>query len=221
MASVLKNIGLVLIIVLHIKYIQPFPTDVLIDEMQEVDDGTIDLSRFGDAIFGDPDESVGRMVDEWTPESGTNAEELGNYFEGDILIPNSEARNGLVKESSRWPNNVIPYVFHSSVSSNDRNLINQAINEYHAKTCLKFVPRSSEKDYISFESSSSGCWSSVGRIGGKQSLNLQSGGCTRIGTIEHEMMHALGFLHEQNRYDRDDFVRIVSQNIKPGKSVVH
>ncbi|CAH1728175.1 unnamed protein product [Chironomus riparius] len=215
MASVLKNIGLILIIVLHIKYIQPYPADVLIDEMQEEDDGTIDLSRFGDAIFGDPDESVGRMVDEWTPESGTNAEELGNYFEGDILIPFSEARNGLVKESSRWRNNIIPYVFHSSVSSQDRSLINQAINEYHAKTCLKFVPRSSEKDYISFESSSSGCWSSVGRIGGKQSLNLQSGGCTRIGTIEHEMMHALGFLHEQNRYDRDDFVTVIKQNIKP------
>jgi hypothetical protein len=29
-------------------------------------------------------------------------------------------------------------------------------------------------------------------------------------------MHAVGFLHEQNRYERDSFVRIAFQNIKPG-----
>lgn len=198
------------------------PADVLIDEMfEEGENDVIDLTRFGDAIFGDPDESVGKMVDEWTPDSDINAEELGTYFEGDILIPNSEGRNGLVKESSRWKNNIIPYTFHSSVSNSDKNMIRQAISEYHAKTCLKFVQRTSERDYLSFESSNSGCWSSVGRIGGKQTVNLQSGGCTRIGTIEHEIMHALGFLHEQNRYDRDDFVIVQKENIKPGEICVN
>jgi Astacin (Peptidase family M12A) len=29
-------------------------------------------------------------------------------------------------------------------------------------------------------------------------------------------MHAVGFLHEQNRFERDSFVRIAFQNIKSG-----
>lgn len=101
------------------------------------------------------------------------------------------------------------------------DLIERALNEYHKRTCIKFIPRvGHEPDYISIESGSSGCWSSVGRIGGKQVVNLQTPGCvTRIGTAIHELLHAIGFLHEQNREERDKFVAIRTNNIKPGYEV--
>lgn len=40
--------------------------------------------------------------------------------------------------------------------------------------------------------------------------------CDEISTVEHEILHALGFFHEQSRYDRDDFVTILFKNIKEG-----
>ena len=100
-------------------------------------------------------------------------------------------------------------------------MIERALNEYHKHTCIKFIPRSSsDRDFISIESGSTGCWSSVGRVGGKQVVNLQTSGCVRkIGTVIHELMHALGFLHEQNREERDKFVTIKSGNIKEGYEV--
>lgn len=101
------------------------------------------------------------------------------------------------------------------------DLIERAINEYHKNTCIKFIPRrSSDRDYISIEDGDSGCWSSVGRVGGKQVVNLQAQGCvTKIGTVIHELLHAIGFFHEQNREDRDKFVIINSRNIKQGYEV--
>ncbi len=36
------------------------------------------------------------------------------------------------------------------------------------------------------------------------------------GTIMHEMIHALGFHHEQSRANRDEYVEILLQNVQPG-----
>jgi hypothetical protein len=185
--------------------------------MSEPMDDVIDLARYGDTIYGDPDEKVGKMVDEWSPESEVNPEELGNYLEGDILVPPGEGRSGLVKESTHWPGGVVPFMIDPSVPASDRSVLQRCMNEYHTKTCIRFVPKSSERDYLVIKNSPTGCWSSVGKIGGRQEVNLQTGGCTsRIGTPCHELMHALGFLHEQSRADRDNFVRILKDNIKPG-----
>ena len=36
------------------------------------------------------------------------------------------------------------------------------------------------------------------------------------GTIEHEFLHALGLFHTHNRFDRDNYVQIVWQNVQGG-----
>lgn len=37
------------------------------------------------------------------------------------------------------------------------------------------------------------------------------------GTVLHEMLHAMGFSHEQSRTDRDQYVRIITRNIQQGR----
>ena len=64
-----------------------------------------------------------------------------------------------------------------------------------------------------------GCFSELGmrRTPGPQLLNLDMH-CYSESTIIHEFMHALGVLHYQQRNDRDIYVKINWNNIKPNKS---
>lgn len=70
-----------------------------------------------------------------------------------------------------------------------------------------------------FKNDMSGCWSRIGKEGGRQVINLQSPCMKRIGTIIHEIVHAIGFYHEQNRSDRDKYVRVIRENIPKNKLV--
>lgn len=61
------------------------------------------------------------------------------------------------------------------------------------------------------------CFSSVGDQQNGQILSLGSG-CDHKAVIEHELLHALGFYHEQSRTDRDDYVDIWLDEVTPGMS---
>lgn len=69
----------------------------------------IDLSHLGPEIYGIPDEKTGEKLKEWKIESGTNPEEVGEYMEGDIIMPKPLGRSGIAAESARWPNATVPY----------------------------------------------------------------------------------------------------------------
>ncbi|XP_048143127.1 meprin A subunit beta [Corvus hawaiiensis] len=136
-----------------------------------------------------------------------------DLFEGDIKLHGE--RNAIIGDNYRWPH-VIPYVLEDSLEMNAKGLILKAFEQYRLKTCIDFKPWEGEKNYISVFKGS-GCWSSVGNMQmGLQQLSIGAN-CDRIGTIQHEFLHALGFWHEQSRSDRDDYVTIVWDRIQSGK----
>ncbi|XP_058982980.1 zinc metalloproteinase nas-8-like [Musca domestica] len=152
-------------------------------------------------------------------KSSTNPEEIGVHIEGDI-VQNTKlfSKNGVVSKTYRWPYGVIPYEIAGSFNQHDLEIIHYAILNFHLKTCVRFIPRRyNETDYILINNEKSGCWSYVGRQGGRQRLNLESPICLiNPGTAIHELMHVLGFFHEQNRQERDSFVKILYENIREG-----
>lgn len=150
-------------------------------------------------------------------------------LDGDMLLKNQSIEDFLKERemkkntmsnairdiNRRWTNGVVPYRIDSSFDAREREVINAALQEWMKRVeCIEFVKKSVEKNYIRFVKSS-GCFSSVGMWGGEQYVSLGEG-CVYKGIVMHEVMHALGFFHEQSRYDRDAYVTINWENIQSG-----
>lgn len=188
------------IIALALAVVNAAPRASVEDNSVDEDVEFIDLSQYGASIFMEPSNRTGNLVASYDPDTDDrNPEELGEYLEGDMLMPPSLARNGLIATASHWPGGIVPFeisgyfgmhfyidfhfqfLFEVSCSmeisqffaefpldANAMDSIERAINEYHRRTCIRFRPRTYERDYITFTSEQTGCWSSVGRIGGRQ-----------------------------------------------------
>jgi len=84
-----------------------------------------------------------------------------------------------------------------------------------SKTCIRFVERTTEEDFVEVINGD-GCWSWLGRIGGRQELSIsRSIGCVSQGIMVHEAIHALGYDHMHNHIDRDLYVSVIWDNIQP------
>ncbi|XP_027794098.2 meprin A subunit alpha [Marmota flaviventris] len=134
-----------------------------------------------------------------------------DLFQGDILLQNS--RNALRDPDSRWKF-PIPYILADNLDLNAKGAILYAFEMFRLKSCVDFKPYEGESSYIIFQKFS-GCWSSVGDQHVGQNLSIGQG-CDYKAIVEHEILHALGFYHEQSRTDRDDYVNIWWDEITSG-----
>ncbi|XP_069805663.1 embryonic protein UVS.2-like [Dendropsophus ebraccatus] len=139
--------------------------------------------------------------------------------EGDILIPPD--RSAIKCTQCLWPKSAsgtvnVPYTIAPNYSDWQQNLIKTSMGEFHSLTCIRFVNRTTEDNFLSI-APTAGCVSYMGRLGGGQLVGLNPGGCIYKDIIQHELNHALGFYHEHMRSDRDDYITIMYQYISEGK----
>ncbi|XP_066513338.1 low choriolytic enzyme-like [Hoplias malabaricus] len=139
---------------------------------------------------------------------------------GDIAVDDeNDVRNADPCTSSgcMWPKSsdgkvYIPYVIANHFNSQELQVVQRGLDSFSSVSCIRFIKRTNQRDYLSIESRS-GCYSYVGRRGYAQTVSLDRNGCIYHNTVQHELLHALGFNHEQCRSDRDNHIRVVWENI--------
>lgn len=133
---------------------------------------------------------------------------------GDVLLGKLQdpVASGFTKipEIGYWGSATIPYFIQPNAPHPDRIL--KALSYISENTVLQFVPlEEGMPDAIVFEPTEENCFSYVGKVGGTQPIFI-SPGCEWF-HIVHEVLHAVGLVHEHSRPDRDQFISIRWENI--------
>lgn len=137
--------------------------------------------------------------------------------EGEILVP-VEAPPGPLGALNgvRWPGALLYYSFDSSVSAAQQTDFREWAAQWQAGSGVIMVEDSGMSNRVLVQIAADiGCGhSSIGMIGGVQDLVIASDpNCWASGVVEHELGHALGAVHEQQRTDRDAYVTITDHGI--------
>ncbi|KAL7833731.1 hypothetical protein AOLI_G00286910 [Acnodon oligacanthus] len=176
------------------------------------------LNRLYQCFFEDAsaDLSVGELLERANRNIIRDFDEP-ELTEGDIAIDNRRNADPCTSTGCMWPKSsngkvYVPYVIANHYSSRELQVIQRGLDSFSSMSCIQFRPRSNERDYLSIESRN-GCYSYVGRLGNAQTVSLDRNGCIYHNTVQHELLHALGFNHEQTRNDRDNHIRVVWENI--------
>jgi Astacin (Peptidase family M12A) len=126
----------------------------------------------------------------------------------------------------KWPAGVVPYRFDPTQVSNGTitaakmQQFRDGVAEWAAFANLHFneFTGTTPPNFVTVQEmagSEGGFSSSVGMAGGEQFVQFGPNSWNR-GTVCHEVGHAIGLYHEQQRDDRDTYVVILTQNIIPG-----
>jgi hypothetical protein len=137
----------------------------------------------------------------------------GLIFNSDILLSPEDLNTLLESENGRshgnslgnrpWTGGIVYYQFaqgfpHTSVMRSAMQIIASQIPN------LQFREGRGNGNYINIIAGG-GNYSSVGMVGGRQNLSLSD---ARIGVAIHELGHAICLMHEHQRLDRDNHIRV-------------
>ncbi|XP_028414987.1 zinc metalloproteinase nas-10-like [Dendronephthya gigantea] len=179
-----------------------------------------------------------KVMDEETKSRETLAKAEENlkthYFQGDMMLTHhqqtvmtnafkfasqrSDIENrAMIKDVARlWPDGKVPYAFAADIDDEGKSVAKSAMDHWMEHTCVKFAPRTTEKDFVEFQFADA-CASRVGRLQGKQEILIGSPQAKcKVGNLIHELGHTLGFFHEHSRPDRDSYVRVAFDRVRPG-----
>jgi hypothetical protein len=121
-----------------------------------------------------------------------------------------------------WDSGVVPYELDPAFSAAERQRILRMMSVWSRSAPIVFVPRTTQRGYVAItrddaQAGSTPCFSALGQFRRAAPTRLNLGGtcASDDGVVSHELGHALGFLHEHARADRDQYISVDLDNVRP------
>ena len=125
--------------------------------------------------------------------------------------PAGPARRDFFAEKDLWPGGRVPYeIDEKAFDDRFRFLLEDvywAIEEWNSKTVIEFIPRTDEEYYVLITFQQPKYPHCLSAVGPRAPTTVWTIGCGRVASV-HELGHAVGLLHEQQRADRDSFIML-------------
>jgi len=158
----------------------------------------------GDMMLNSSDPASIEMIQQYYPDAvytGPETSSLKSIYGGSGV--------------SKWPNGIVYYQFHSSMTNDMRISTQRAMSTITMVCNVRFVERTTTTNQtvviqIDPNSTSPGYVNYVGYRSSSFYPKLVIKNTLPVGYIIHELMHILGFWHEQQRSNREDFVTVTN-----------
>lgn len=132
-----------------------------------------------------------------------------------LYSTDSQKRLGLATPFARWPNATVSYDVDKSLDQQAKDVVIAAMKYIQSVSCVRFEVKDETTEHYVLIRPGRTCSSKVGmrRGSGFQQMIINGNACSK-GSIIHELLHCLGFLHMHMANDRDEYIKINWQNIK-------
>lgn len=167
-------------------------------------------------------------------EEAANDEDASKWGENEVVVgdmilsddqlnylysSDNDQRLGLANPFFYWPDAIVFYDVDKSLDQKGHELLVAAMNYIENVSCVRFKVKDRTTRHYVLIKRGKACSSKVGlRREGAQQMIIDGNLCSK-GSIIHELLHALGFLHMHTANNRDDFVKINWSNIKDSAKV--
>lgn len=144
---------------------------------------------------------------------------VGDMFLSDeqmryLYSTDSNKRLGLASPFTRWPNGVVKYALDKSLDKKAKGVIFSAIEYIQNVSCVRFQVKDEKTKHYVLIKSGKACSSKVGmRREGPQPMIIDGKLCSK-GSVIHEFLHCLGFLHMHTANNRDAYIKVNWRNIR-------
>ena len=123
--------------------------------------------------------------------------------------------SGITPTTVPWTNGTVPYEFTNALSQAETNTYLDGLREWELAGKVKFVQHTNQTHWVLFTYNTNG-FDNVSSTTNPQIVSVSS---LSRAQVCHEMGHAFGFTHENIRFDRTNYLTVLSNNVTPGDLV--